>query len=898
MSLSPSTPDLCRHTHFYSSLILVEENYCLIIHYWLKRGSFASFLENEDAAKVLSWSKRLNIVKGVAHALSYMHHDCSPLIVHQEIKSSSILLDSQYEAYVFDFGTTHFLKLDSSNWTSLACTYGFVAPGHPWVQVDGVAPDKPLDSAVLSRLKQFSAMNKFKKMAIRVIAESLSEEEIGGLKEMFKMIDTDNSGCITLEELKNGLERAGCILKDSEISGLMQAADIDNSGTIDYGEFIAAMLHLNQVQREDHLFAAFSYFDKDGSGYITPDELQQACEQFGLEDVHLEDIMREVDQDNDGRIDYGEFVAMMQDTVLERRLSGNIPPKIGLLSSLEVLYLSVNQLNGSIPEEIGHLTSKTELVLSTNQLSGSIPDGIGNLKHIKNLDLGTNQLHGSVPSSFANLSDLEVLLLSNNQFSGPIPSAVLNLTSLVQLSLRTNHFFGPIPASLGDLGNLTHLLLYENQLSSCIPEEIGNLKRMKDLDQLDANQLQVYQYLKRGNLATILKNENAAKELDWSNRLNIIKAHVFDFSTPKLVNLDSSNWTSFAGTYGYMARLAYTMNPIEKCDVYSFGELALEIIKGKHPGDFLSSLSSRKAKNIIQLKDVSLQENQATATEPFRFVDKRLAFSDQILLLVTKDTKLLNGNHLIGPLPEELSYLPNLDRIQIDQSSISGPLPISFSYLNKTKHFHMNNNSISGQIPRELLRLPSLVHFQLDNNHFDGTTIPVSYSNMSKLLKLDLSSNQSNGSIPTDRLSENITTINLSINNLTRTIPANFSGLPATKELVVTTVLLRRLAAVDDANPLPTGERWSRKRTMLLRRLTGVDVDNPLPTKENGGQGRVTRTRQPRPALDDRISWLKTIFDGFSMFCLRSLPSREPRFLVVCWTSVFHFQRHKSRMNL
>lgn len=40
--------------------------------------------------------------------------------------------------------------------------------GHPWVQVGGAAPDKPLDSAVLSRLKKFSAMNKFKKMALRV----------------------------------------------------------------------------------------------------------------------------------------------------------------------------------------------------------------------------------------------------------------------------------------------------------------------------------------------------------------------------------------------------------------------------------------------------------------------------------------------------------------------------------------------------------------------------------------------------------------------------------------------------------------------------------------------------------------------------------------------------------
>lgn len=58
------------------------------------------------------------------------------------------------------------------------------------------------------------------------------------------------------------------------------------------------MLHVNKVQREDHLFAAFNYFDKDGSGYITRDELQQACEQFGLLDVQLDDIISEVDRDN------------------------------------------------------------------------------------------------------------------------------------------------------------------------------------------------------------------------------------------------------------------------------------------------------------------------------------------------------------------------------------------------------------------------------------------------------------------------------------------------------------------------------------------------------------------------------------------------------------------------
>ncbi|CAN1854098.1 Calcium-dependent protein kinase 1 [Linum perenne] len=213
---------------------------------------------------------------------------------------------------------------------------------HPWVQEEGVAPDKPLDSAVLSRLKQFSAMNKLKKMALLVIAESLSEEEIAGLKEMFKMIDADGSGQITFEELKVGLTKVGATLKESEIYDLMQAADIDNSGTIDYAEFIAATLHLNKIEKEDHLFAAFSYFDKDGSGYITQDELQQACEEFGLQDVRLEEMIGEADQDNDGRIDYNEFVAMMQ-----KGNAAATPGRKGLETSFSMAFKDARKISSS-----------------------------------------------------------------------------------------------------------------------------------------------------------------------------------------------------------------------------------------------------------------------------------------------------------------------------------------------------------------------------------------------------------------------------------------------------------------------------------------------------------------------------------------------------------------------
>ncbi|XP_040987098.1 MDIS1-interacting receptor like kinase 2-like [Juglans microcarpa x Juglans regia] len=95
---------------------------------YLERGSLSLILGNEDAAKVLGWSKRLNIVKGVANALSYMHNDCSPPIIHRDISSSNILLDSQFEAHVSDFGTARLVEVDSSNWTSPAGTYGYIAP--------------------------------------------------------------------------------------------------------------------------------------------------------------------------------------------------------------------------------------------------------------------------------------------------------------------------------------------------------------------------------------------------------------------------------------------------------------------------------------------------------------------------------------------------------------------------------------------------------------------------------------------------------------------------------------------------------------------------------------------------------------------------------------------------
>ncbi|KAL9270184.1 Calcium-dependent protein kinase 33-like protein [Drosera capensis] len=162
-------------------------------------------------------------------------------------------------------------------------------------------------------MKQFRAMNKFKKLALKVIAENLPEDEIHGLKQMFANIDTDNSGTITYEELKYGLGRLGSKLTEAEARQLLEAADVDGNGSIDYIEFITATMHRYRLEADEHLHKAFRYFDKDGSGFITRDELEVAMREYGIaEDDTIKEIISEVDDDNDGKINYEEFSNMMR----------------------------------------------------------------------------------------------------------------------------------------------------------------------------------------------------------------------------------------------------------------------------------------------------------------------------------------------------------------------------------------------------------------------------------------------------------------------------------------------------------------------------------------------------------------------------------------------------------
>ncbi|KAL5807746.1 hypothetical protein ACOSQ3_028437 [Xanthoceras sorbifolium] len=102
---------------------------CMFLVYeYIERGSLFFVLRNDDEAIELNWTRRVNIIKGIAHALCYLHYNCTPSIVHRDISSNNVLLNSEFEAFVADFGTARLLYSNSSNRTILAGTCGYIAP--------------------------------------------------------------------------------------------------------------------------------------------------------------------------------------------------------------------------------------------------------------------------------------------------------------------------------------------------------------------------------------------------------------------------------------------------------------------------------------------------------------------------------------------------------------------------------------------------------------------------------------------------------------------------------------------------------------------------------------------------------------------------------------------------
>lgn len=100
-----------------------------------------------------------------------------------------------------------------------------------------------------------------------------------------------------------------------DLLDMIAEVDTDRNGTVDFPEFcqLMAMKLVGNVSEENEILEAFKVFDQDGNGYISARELRTVMASLGrkLTDEEVDDIIREVDLDGDGQIDYEEFLKMM-----------------------------------------------------------------------------------------------------------------------------------------------------------------------------------------------------------------------------------------------------------------------------------------------------------------------------------------------------------------------------------------------------------------------------------------------------------------------------------------------------------------------------------------------------------------------------------------------------------
>ncbi|XP_077868946.1 neo-calmodulin-like [Saccoglossus kowalevskii] len=134
------------------------------------------------------------------------------------------------------------------------------------------------------------------------------------IRAVFNQVDIDGNGFITISELKSGLKQHNILFTDQYIYQYLKEVDLDGDGQIVFNEFsifwIANKTHSRKVSTVQRLRTSFRELDTENDGYTTLDELKMALIKYkgSCTDEEVYKIMRQADEDGDGRISFDEFV--------------------------------------------------------------------------------------------------------------------------------------------------------------------------------------------------------------------------------------------------------------------------------------------------------------------------------------------------------------------------------------------------------------------------------------------------------------------------------------------------------------------------------------------------------------------------------------------------------------
>jgi len=141
--------------------------------------------------------------------------------------------------------------------------------------------------------------------------EALNKEQIEEIKDAFNLFDKDGDGTITTKEIGTVMRTLGQNPTEVELNEMIKEVDADNSGTIEFSEFLNLMAQkLKDTDIDEEMIEAFKVFDKDGSGIISTDDLKNIIKSLeeNITDQEINELVNEADFDSDGKINYKEFV--------------------------------------------------------------------------------------------------------------------------------------------------------------------------------------------------------------------------------------------------------------------------------------------------------------------------------------------------------------------------------------------------------------------------------------------------------------------------------------------------------------------------------------------------------------------------------------------------------------
>ena len=144
--------------------------------------------------------------------------------------------------------------------------------------------------------------------------EEISPEKRKEYQDAFEMFDKDKDGAITARELGNMMRSIWQNPTDEEVMAMIKEVDLNSDGKIELDEFMTLMARNSpDTQTEDEVINAFRVFDKEGNGLIATAELKHIMMTIGdkMTEAEADEMIHEADIDDDGVINYEEFVRMM-----------------------------------------------------------------------------------------------------------------------------------------------------------------------------------------------------------------------------------------------------------------------------------------------------------------------------------------------------------------------------------------------------------------------------------------------------------------------------------------------------------------------------------------------------------------------------------------------------------